>query len=111
MIITYQDGQQAEAILLEMTGSEARLLLRGAADVEVFTKFHDAWISETCEPVTLRLAAPKPAAPEYRDTDFVCHPDLAARLIAMLPTDSEPATALPSMPRPADDAPLAGCCA
>ena len=104
MIITYQDGKQAEAILLDMTGTEARLLLRNAGDVEVFTKIHDAWVSEACEPVSLRLAPPKPVCPEYRDSDFICGPELAARLIAMLPTDSEPVLAIAAIARPVDGA-------
>ena len=88
MTIHYRDGRTAEAVLLTLTDDVVRLAVKGAGDVEIFTKVNGTWISEQCEPVTLRLGKPQPPPPVLREEDFICPAALAAHLADLLTADN-----------------------
>ncbi|HXS96765.1 MAG TPA: hypothetical protein VN736_19325 [Candidatus Limnocylindrales bacterium] len=88
MIITYQNGLSLEGVALSRTDSTMRVAFRDQEDPVDFSLLNGAWVSEDCEPVTIQFVARRAATPTTEE-ECICAPDLAARLIAMLHTDSE----------------------
>jgi hypothetical protein len=88
MIVTYQNGISNEAIVLTRTDTSMRVAFRDQDDPVDFQLIHGTWVSEDCEPVQMQIGSPRAAA-DVTEEDCICSPDLAARLMALLPTDSE----------------------
>ena len=99
MKITYRNGQVSEAVLLARDGDHLRVAVDGADDAVSFTRINGVWISDDCEPVRLEFAWESGAArQEAREEDCLCPPELAARLIQLLYTDSTEDEPVPSVP-------------
>lgn len=88
MIITYQNGLSLEGIALSRTETTMRVAFRGQEEPVDFSLLNGTWVSEDCEPVTIQSAPPRAPLPTTEE-DCICAPDLAARLIAMLNSDSD----------------------
>ena len=89
MTINYSDGRAVEAVLLART--ECRLLVaaQGADDVMEISNINGTWVSEDCEPVAIEFAWQQlDRKPKISEADCHCSPELAARLIRLLFTDS-----------------------
>ena len=84
MTIRYANGHTVEAVLLSRTENGMRVALQGSEDVLVLSQVNGLWVTEECEPVEVRFAWESPAAPPVAEADFICSPELAARLIDML---------------------------
>jgi len=88
MTIRYSDGEAIEGVTLARTADLMRVAVKGYEDAAEFIKAHGAWISEDCERVTME-SGPLENAPEpVSEADFICPPELAARLIDLLLTGS-----------------------
>jgi hypothetical protein len=78
-----------EALLLSRGEDTIRLQVKGADDVIELSNIRGAWVSTDCEPVSIEFAwqcdDPKPVVSE---TDCICSPELADRLLQLLFTDS-----------------------
>jgi hypothetical protein len=69
---------------------EIRANALGCDDVLAFTRFHDTWISEEIEPVTVTFEWQRDTrAPAASEDSCVCPKDLAARLIQSLLTGKD----------------------
>jgi len=68
-----------------------RVAVPGGEDILEFTRIHQVWVSEDCEPVQIEFAWQRhPAAAEaVSEADFICSHDLAAHLLHLLWTDSD----------------------
>ena len=64
-----------------------RVAVKGSDDAAEFINVHGTWISEDCEPVTIEYG-PRRNSAMVSEADCLCPPELAARLIALLLTDS-----------------------
>jgi len=84
MTITYANGKKIQAALVVRDENWMRLVLAGQDDVSEFTRVHDAWVSEDCEPVQIEFGPARQVYREYSDDDFVCTHELATKLIHML---------------------------
>ncbi len=109
MIVRYNDGRTAEAVLVSRTGDSIRVAMPGAEDFVEFREIHGVWVSEDCEPVAIDFALEQIAAtPAVSLADCICPPELADRLITLL-YEGEPV----SEPHPAKSGALsvsAACC-
>jgi hypothetical protein len=89
MTIKNSDGRTFDAVLLTRTENTIRAAMEGADDVMEFTNIRGTWVSADCEPVTIQFAWElcdrKPAITE---ADCCCSPELAARLLHLLFSDS-----------------------
>ena len=81
-----------EAVLLSRTEKVMRVALQGSEDVVVLNDLNGSWVSDDCEPVEVSFAWQQPAPASMREEDFICSPELAARLIDMLSNCEEPET-------------------
>src|ERR1041385_7023038 len=84
MTIRYVNGKMMEAVLLSQTEKAMRVALQGSEDVVVLNDVNGSWVTDDCEPVELSFAWQQPAAAPLNEEDFICSPELAARLIDML---------------------------
>jgi hypothetical protein len=89
--ITYSDGTVLQAILLSHEGNEIRAIAAGCDDVLEFTRVHDAWISESMEPVTIEFAwQRRQASNRPAEAACICPKPLAAHLTQSLFHGCEP---------------------
>jgi len=98
MTITYANGQTIKAALVVRTDNRIRVALAGQDDLTEFTQINDVWVSEDCEPVRIEFGWPPRINREYKEEDFVCSADLAAKMIHRLlnpEEDEELSTAAP----------------
>ena len=51
MQIRYASGRVLDGMMLTLTGSVARVAIKGEVDVAEFRLMHEQWISEDCETV------------------------------------------------------------
>lgn len=84
MTITYADGQTIKAALVVHTDNRIRVALAGCDGLTEFTQINGTWISEDCDPVHIEFGWPGRGNREYKEEDFACSHDLAARLIHLL---------------------------
>ena len=89
MTIRYADGKAVEGVTLRRTANMMRVAVKGCDDAAEFINVHGTWISEDCEPVTMEYGPRRNALATLSEADCICPPELAARLIALLFTDSE----------------------
>ena len=61
-----------------------RVALQGSEDVVVLNDVNGSWITDDCEPVEVSFAWQQPTAAPLNEEDFICSPELAARLMDML---------------------------
>lgn len=89
MTITYADGNSTEAVLLSRTENTLRLAVEGAEDVLELSNIGGTWVSAECEPVSVQYAwQRRKRMPEVSEADCHCSQDLAAKLVALLYTNS-----------------------
>jgi hypothetical protein len=85
MTIHYSNGYTVEAVLLSREGNAMRVAIRNSDEVAVFVEMDGTWMSDGGQPVDVEWAwRGRGDAPEIRESDCICPPDLAARLIEML---------------------------
>ena len=109
MTITYTDGKTLEAVLLSrsLTEDTMRLAVEGADDVMEVVNIHGTWVTQDCEPVSIRYAWERRGPrPEITEDDCICSRELASRLIHSLFAGSNEATRKTDAPRQAE--PLIG---
>lgn len=90
MTLRYSNGQTKEAVLLSRTEAAMRVALQGADDVVELRQVNGAWVSDECEVVQVSFAWERRAANARSEEDFICPPELAARLVRMLMSADEP---------------------
>ena len=90
MNIRNANGQTIEAVLLSRTEKAMRVALQGSEDVVVLNDVNGSWVTEEGEPVAVRFAWQAAAAAPVCEDDFICSPELAARLIDMLSEGEQP---------------------
>ena len=95
MTITWQNGTWVKGALLSESEGTLRVAVHGADDALEFVRAaNGAWVSEDCEPVEiefdLEVAPAQLPAVDSLD-DYICPPELAARLISLLSDDSSEA--------------------
>lgn len=95
MTLRYIDGTAKEAVLLARSGQVMRVAPQGAEDTLVLSLIGDTWVSDDCEPVQVQFAWEKAPLPgDVDETDCICAPERAARLVRHLYAgEEEPATA------------------
>jgi hypothetical protein len=84
MTITYANGQSIKAALVVRTDNRIRVAFAGHDDLTEFTQINGTWVSEDCEAVQIEFGWPARTNREYKEEDFICSKDLAARLIHLL---------------------------
>src|SRR5215472_9870668 len=85
MTIRYSDGRTVEGLLLAKTINSMRVTLEGCDEASEFFEINGVWLSEDCEPVEVEFAWELvPNLPAATETDCICPPELAARLIRLL---------------------------
>ena len=89
MTINYSDGRAVEAVLLTRTDSTLLVAAQGADDVMEISNINGTWVSPDCEPVAIEFAWQLDRKPKISEADCHCSPELAARLIRLLFTDSD----------------------
>lgn len=91
MTIRYANGRQIEAVMLSKTGDTVRAATRGSEDLVELTQVNGTWITDDCEPVEVTFEWQRIQRPVEEITleDCLCSPELAARLINLLYTDSD----------------------
>ena len=89
MTINYPDGRAVEAVLLARTGCGLLVAAQGADDVMEISNINGTWVTADCEPVAIEFAWQQlDRKPKVSEADCHCSPELAARLIRLLFTDS-----------------------
>jgi len=89
MTITYANGQTIKAALVIRIDNRIRVVMAGSDDVTEFTQVSgNTWVSEGCEAVHIEFG-PQRANREYKEEDFACSHELAARLIHLLLNPNE----------------------
>jgi hypothetical protein len=89
--ITYPNGTVLQALVLSHDENEIRAIAAGCDDVLEFTRVHDAWISESMEPVTIEFAwQRRPTSNRPSEAACICPKPLAALLIESLFCGREP---------------------
>jgi hypothetical protein len=85
MTIEYGSGKIREGIILAQTGTTMRVALKESDDTMELRLMDGCWTLPEGEQVNVSYAppAPAPAAP-YCEEDFICPPQLAEHLIALL---------------------------
>ena len=84
MTITYANGQTIKAALVVRTDNRIRVAFAGNDDLTEFTQINGTWVSEDCEAVQIEFCQPGRTNREYKEEDFACSQELAARLIHLL---------------------------
>ena len=84
--IEYRDGKSLQGIVLARYANTMSVAVKDADDAAIFTCVHGVWVSEDCEPVTIRSDWSMPAlkAPVTSEDDCLCSKELAARLLHAL---------------------------
>jgi hypothetical protein len=88
MTLRYTDGKTIEGVTLARTANMMRVAVEGCEDAAEFINVHGTWVSEDCEPVTIEYGPRRNPLATVSEADCICPPELAARLIDLLPTDS-----------------------
>ena len=88
MTIGYRDGKTIEGVTLARTANTMRVAVKGCDDVAELINVHGTWVSEDCEPVTIEYGPRRNSLATPAEADCICPPELAARLIDLLFTDS-----------------------
>lgn len=85
MIVRYQDGRTVEGVIRSLTDDTVHLALKDADGVTVFTRHNNIWVSEDCDPVTLRFGkASRPTLGISTEEDSLCSASMATRLVDLL---------------------------
>ena len=90
MQLQYRNGQIVEAVVLSQTDSVMRVMPQGFDDVVELRRINGGWVSDDCEPVVIKFSWENPAPAALSEEDFICPPELAARLVNMLFAADEP---------------------
>src|SRR5688572_12469650 len=88
MTLRYPNGQTLEAVLLSRTEQTLRVALRGSDDIVELNQVNGRWVSDECDAVQVSFGSQRPAE-TISEEDFICAPDLAAKLIRMLVNGEE----------------------
>lgn len=86
MKIRYGNGQIAETLTLCYTETSMRIAIRGTDDVLELRRVAGAWVAEDGEVVIDDNS--RRASGSITEEDCICPPDLTARLVELLYTDS-----------------------
>src|SRR5687767_879445 len=84
MTLQYLNGQTLEAVLLSRTEQTMRVALRGSDDIVELSQVNGRWVSDECDAVQVSFGSQRPGPETVSEEDFICAPDLAAKLIRML---------------------------
>lgn len=85
MTINYLDGKSMEAVLLSCTEQTMRVAVQGAEDAMELANIRGVWVSDECEPVSIRFAWQGiDHMPRASEDDFCCSLELAVKLIHSL---------------------------
>src|ERR1035438_9006225 len=99
MTINYSDGRAVEAVLVTRTESTLLVAARGADDVMEISNINGTWVTADCESVAIEFAWQRlDRKPKISEADCHCSPELAARLIRLLFTDSSAETTESGVP-------------
>jgi hypothetical protein len=111
MIINYSDGKSVQAVLLSRTEQTMRVAVQGADDAMELTNIHGIWVSDECEPVSIRFGWQRnQRKPEAGEDDFHCSHELAAGLIHSLFAGGAEETLELNLPHLMDSFMLASAC-
>src|ERR1022692_1582403 len=89
MTINYSAGRAVEAVLLTRTERTLLVAVQGADDVMEISNINEPGVSAVCEPVAIEFAWQRlDRKSKISEADCHCSPELAARLIRLLFTDS-----------------------
>jgi hypothetical protein len=111
MTINYLNGKSVEAVLLSRTEQTMRVAVQGAEDVIELENIHGTWVSDECEPVSLRFAWQwYGQKPSFSEDDFCCSHELAATLLHSLFTGADEATMELNAPQLTDSSLFALTC-
>jgi hypothetical protein len=83
MTLRYPNGQTIEAVLLSRTEQTMRVALRGSDDIVELNQVNGNWVSDECDAVQVSFGS-RPDPETLSEEDFICAPELAAKLIRML---------------------------
>ena len=89
MTLRYTNGQTIDAVLLSRREGKMRVALQGSEDVVELSEVSGTWVSDECEPVQVSFGWQKQAPAPTSEEDFICPPELAAKLIRMLVSADE----------------------
>jgi hypothetical protein len=84
MTIRYANGYLVEAVLLSRGENRLRVAPQGSEDVLELNLVNGTWVTDECEPVQVGFAWDRVAEAPAPEEDFICPPELAARLLRML---------------------------
>jgi hypothetical protein len=85
MTIYYLNGKDIEAVLLSRTEQTMRIAVEGAEDAMELTNHGGTWVSDQCDPVSIRFEWQRnDPEPEVSEDDFHCPREFAAGLIHSL---------------------------
>jgi hypothetical protein len=111
MTINYLDGKSVEAVLLSRAEQTMRVAVQGAEDAMELANIRGTWVSDECEPVSIRFAwQGSDHRPRVSEDDFCCSLELAAELIHSLFTGANEETTEVNAPRPTDSLHFALTC-
>jgi hypothetical protein len=103
MTINYLDGRSVEAVLLSRTEQTLRVAVQGAEDVIELANIRGTWVSDECEPVSIRFAWQRNGQkPCVSEDDFCCSHELAAKLTQALFTGANEETIEFNAPQPTE---------
>jgi hypothetical protein len=99
MTLRYADRREIDAVLLSRTDGKMRVALKGSDDITELTEVSGAWVTDDCEPVQVRFAYQKPSPVPTSEEDYICSPELAAKLMHLLRSadESEESSQTPAM--------------
>jgi hypothetical protein len=92
MTIDYLNGKSVEAVLLSRTEQTMRVAVQGAGDVMELANIRGTWVTDECEPVSIRFEWQRNGQKPRLEDDFCCSHELAARLIHALFTGANEET-------------------
>jgi hypothetical protein len=85
MTIQYADGRTVQGYILSRSDNSLRAVLSGCDGAVRFTRLHDRWIAEDCEPVQIEFAWQRRSWREMAsEADCACSKELASQLIHLL---------------------------
>ena len=84
MTLRYQSGLVKNALLLARGEDTIRVMLEHQDDAIEISRLNGIWVTQECEPVELGQAEQHPAPATPDDADYICPPEVVARLLRLL---------------------------